>query len=98
MFASEVKAILAYRGVAARLSLPALMEYMTFQNVVGEHTLFDGVTMMPPGTTTRVARDGTTRRRTYFDPMPIASDERLAIWTRSSSSSEQCCNEPSTVS
>jgi asparagine synthase (glutamine-hydrolysing) len=75
LFASEVKAILAYRGAPARLSLPALMEYMTFQNVLGEHTLFDGVTMLPPGTTARVALDGTVQRRTYFDPIPIATDE-----------------------
>ncbi len=75
MFASEIKAILAYRDETARLSLPALMEYMTFQNVLGEHTLFEGITMMPAGTTSRVAFDGRTQRQTYFDPIPIASDE-----------------------
>ncbi len=75
LFASEAKAILAYRGEAASLSLPALMEYLTFQNVLGEGTLFEGITMVPAGTTMRVAADGTTRRRTYFDPVPIESGE-----------------------
>jgi asparagine synthase (glutamine-hydrolysing) len=70
LFASEVKAILAYRGAPAQLSLPALMEYMTFQNVLGERTLFDGVSMLPAGTVIRVAQDGSHRPRTYFDPVP----------------------------
>ena len=69
-----------------RLSLPALMEYMTFQNVLGEDTLFEGISMLPPGPRLRVAADGTTQRRTYFDPIPIASDESSAIPNRSWSS------------
>lgn len=75
VFASEVKAILAYHGEAATLSLPALMEYLTFQNVLGEQTLFQGITMLPAGTAMRIAADGTARRRTYFDPVPIESGE-----------------------
>jgi asparagine synthase (glutamine-hydrolysing) len=75
VFASEAKAILAYRGEAASLSLPALTEYLTFQNVLGERTLFEGITMLPAGTAMRVAADGTTLRRTYFDPAPIGSGE-----------------------
>lgn len=75
VFASEAKAILAYTGESASLSLPALMEYLTFQNVFGERTLFKGVTMLSAGTAVRVALDGTTQRRTYFDPIPIDSGE-----------------------
>jgi asparagine synthase (glutamine-hydrolysing) len=71
VFASEAKAILAYQGAPATLSLPALMEYMTFQNVLGERTLFDGITMLPAGTTVRVAADGTKHWRQYFDPVPL---------------------------
>lgn len=71
LFASEAKAILAYRGTAATLSLPALMEYMTFQNALGEETLFEGITMLPPGTIIRTSQDGARQRRTYFDPVPI---------------------------
>jgi asparagine synthase (glutamine-hydrolysing) len=75
VFGSEAKAILAYSGVAGRLSMPALMEYLTFQNVLGERTLFDGISMMPPGTAIRMTIDGGTRRRRYFDPVPLASGE-----------------------
>jgi asparagine synthase (glutamine-hydrolysing) len=75
IFASEAKAILAYLGTTASLSLPALMEYLTFQNVLGEQTLFEGISMLPPGTTMRVAADGSARRRKYFDPVPIPSGD-----------------------
>jgi asparagine synthase (glutamine-hydrolysing) len=70
VFGSEVKALLAYRGNGASLSLPALQEYLTFQNTFGERTLFEGVEMLPAGCCMRVARDGTVTRRSYFDPVP----------------------------
>ena len=57
-------------GSGASLSLPALAEYLTFQNVFGERTLFEGVEMLPAGTSMRVSRDGGVSRRTYFDPVP----------------------------
>jgi len=70
VFGSEVKALLAYWGRGASLSLPALGEYLTFQNVYGERTLFEGVEMLSAGTYMRVSRDGGIARRTYFDPIP----------------------------
>ena len=33
-------------------------EYLTFQNVFGDRTLFEGVEMLPAGTSMRVSRDG----------------------------------------
>ena len=33
----------------ARLSLPHLLEYFTFQNIFTDGTLFDGVRLLPPG-------------------------------------------------
>jgi len=70
LFGSEVKALLAYRGRGASLSLPALQEYLTFQNTFGDRTLFEGVEMLPAGTYMRVSNDGGISRRTYFDPVP----------------------------
>ena len=69
MFASEVKAILAYRGETARLSLPALMEYMTFQNVLGERDPVRGHHDDAGG------HDGTSRRR-WDDAAPDATSTR----------------------
>ncbi|HLH65327.1 MAG TPA: asparagine synthase (glutamine-hydrolyzing) [Solirubrobacteraceae bacterium] len=70
LFGSEVKALLALSQQPARLSLEALCEYMTFQNTLGEQTLFAGVTTVAPGTWLRVRADGTARRGVYYDPLP----------------------------
>jgi asparagine synthase (glutamine-hydrolysing) len=51
VFASEVKAMLVHPGVRAELSHPALVEYLTFQNVLSDLTLFDGIRLLPPGCT-----------------------------------------------
>lgn len=49
VFASEIKAILAYPDVAQSICYPALNEYFTFQNVLTDQTLFDGVKILPAG-------------------------------------------------
>ena len=49
IFGSEIKAILAYPGVRRAVSLPALNEYFTFQNIFSDLTLFDGIRLLPPG-------------------------------------------------
>src|SRR4029077_6774733 len=48
-FGSEVKAILTLDRVPSRASVPALNEYFTFQNVLTDLTLFDGVRLLPAG-------------------------------------------------
>jgi len=49
VFASEIKAILANPTISPSISFPALNEYFTFQNVLTDLTLFDGILMLPPG-------------------------------------------------
>jgi asparagine synthase (glutamine-hydrolysing) len=72
LFGSEIKAILALAGQSARLSFSSLVEYMSFQNTYGEETLFEDVTMLPPGTWLRVSEDGGATRGTYYNPVPRA--------------------------
>jgi asparagine synthase (glutamine-hydrolysing) len=48
LFASEVKALLE-AGLRVDVSPEALVEYFTFQNVVSDLTLFEGVRILPPG-------------------------------------------------
>lgn len=74
VFASEAKGILAYDDEPARLSLAALGEYLTFQNVYGEQTLFEGIRMLDPGTWLEVGADGSRRRGRWFDPVPQPED------------------------
>ena len=50
LFASEVKAFLQHPRFRARLSLPHLVEYFTFQNIFTDGTLLRGVHLLPAGT------------------------------------------------
>ena len=72
LFGSEIKAVVALAGEAPRLSFPALLEYMSFQNTYGEQTLFENVTMLPAGTWLGVHADGSAQGGTYYDPLPNA--------------------------
>jgi asparagine synthase (glutamine-hydrolysing) len=47
IFASEVKAILAHPAATARVSIEALNEYFSFQNIFSDLTLFEGVKLLP---------------------------------------------------
>jgi asparagine synthase (glutamine-hydrolysing) len=68
LFASEVKALLAYRPGAPRLDLLALNAYFSFQNGLDDRTLFDGVRMVPAGSHVLVdVRRGTIRAARYWD-------------------------------
>lgn len=50
LFASEIKAFLQHPAFRAELDPDRLVEYLTFQNFLGEETLFRGVRIVPPGT------------------------------------------------
>lgn len=49
VLASEIKAILEYPGIKAKVDLMALNEYFTFQNIYSDRTLFEGIKLLPPG-------------------------------------------------
>lgn len=54
LFGSEIKAILAHPDAKARMDVAGLLEYFTFQNFFTDHTLFDGVKMLPAGCVMRI--------------------------------------------
>lgn len=79
IFGSEVKAILAHPDVSVRVNPQALTEYFTFQNVISDLTLFDGIRLLPPGEFLRVNVDsGRVEQKRYWDyrfaPEPMDSD------------------------
>ena len=49
MFASEQKAIQAHPAFVHRLDKPALLEYLTFQNIFTDRTLLQDVQLLPAG-------------------------------------------------
>jgi asparagine synthase (glutamine-hydrolysing) len=68
LFGSEIKSLLAHGALRARLSLPHLLEYFTFQNIFSDGTLFDGVRLLPPGHHALVERaGGHQREERYWD-------------------------------
>jgi asparagine synthase (glutamine-hydrolysing) len=54
LFGSEVKAIVANPAYRTRIDKDGLVEYFTFQNFFTNRTLFDGVRMLPAGSSIRI--------------------------------------------
>ena len=69
LFASEIKALLKHPAVETRVSRGALSEYFTFQNIFSDHTLFDGIRLLPAGCTMTIDADDAqpVRQRRYWD-------------------------------
>ena len=57
VFASEIKAILEHPQVSCNVSYLALNEYFTFQNIFSDLTLFEGVHLLPHGSTLTIRLD-----------------------------------------
>ena len=68
-FGSEIKAILKHPAFSAQLDKAALLEYMTFQNLFTDRTLFDGVKLLPAGSFIKIKHDSTSipSPQTYWD-------------------------------
>lgn len=81
LFASEIKAILGHPRVSRDVCYPALNEYFTFQNVLTDQTLFDGIRLLSAGCTlTLEVREGAEPKiERYWDfPFPAEPDELSA--------------------
>ena len=67
-FASEHKAIVADPQFARDMNLPALLEYMTFQNIFTDQTLLKDISILPAGHWMTVSlATGETRKHQYWD-------------------------------
>lgn len=69
LFASEIKAILRHPTVRRAVCIPALNEYFTFQNVLTDRTLFEGIHLLPQGSTLTLSidEDAPPRQKQYWD-------------------------------
>jgi asparagine synthase (glutamine-hydrolysing) len=69
LFGSEIKSFLAHDAFHAELDPERLAEYLTFQNFLGDGTLFQGVRILPPATVMRIPldRDRSICLETYWD-------------------------------
>ncbi len=65
VFGSEIKALLAYPGIQARIDLDALQQVFTFWSVQSPGTIFEGIAELPPGHYL-VAQDGRITIKPYW--------------------------------
>src|SRR3972149_4935645 len=65
-FASEIKGVLADSAIPRRLNYAAFADYLTFQNVFGGKTFFEGIHLLPPGHLL-LAQGGKVEIRKYWD-------------------------------
>jgi asparagine synthase (glutamine-hydrolysing) len=77
-FGSEAKAIFATPWFSPKLDLGGLREYLTFQNFYGERTLFQGVSIVPPGSVITISAETRTVNRHKFASVVFNSVETAA--------------------
>jgi len=69
LFASEIKALLVYPGMRAAPDSDSIRDYLTFQFVLGDRTMFAGVRKLAPAHTLEVSlATGVRRVAQYWSP------------------------------
>ena len=80
VFSSEIKAIIKHPDYKIGLNHEALNEYFTFQNVFAYHTLFKGVTMLPPANTVKInSRSKVVKHNSWWDYDFSNPDESMSF-------------------
>ena len=75
VFGSEIKAVLARKGVPRRLDPGAIPAYLTFGYVPTPRTFFEGIRSVPPGHVLVRETDGQARIERYWrSPLPTGDD------------------------
>ena len=77
-FGSEVKALLP-AGYRPQVSPVGLAEYFTFQNILSDATLFEGVLTLPAGHFLRIGEDEAAPRLTRYWDLDFQPDESVSI-------------------
>lgn len=75
-FASEMKAILAINGIARRIDRTGLAQFLTWQNMIGDATLIDGIRMVEAGSCL-IFEKGALRKETFWRPA-LTSFDRIS--------------------
>jgi len=78
VFASEIKALLAFPGVRKELDEAALGHYLSFMVTPAPSTLFAGVRKLRPAHRMVVTENGISSQDCYWDPLPSKSLPRSA--------------------
>jgi asparagine synthase (glutamine-hydrolysing) len=80
VFASEIKSILQHPGVTASVSIPALNEYFSFQNIFSDITLFNGIKLLAAGSklSIELEKSASPKIEKYWDYDFIEEDKLSA--------------------
>lgn len=70
VFASELKAVLSFPGMARRAELGAIDAYLTYQYVPAEMCAFEGLAKLPPAHVGVIERGGSLRLERYWSLPP----------------------------
>lgn len=76
IFASEIKALLAYPGVRPEFNQSTLGEYLAFGYLSGEDTMFSHIRRLPAAHTLEVTIGGELSIRRYWDMPQLTCDNR----------------------
>ena len=87
LFASEIKALLRHPAVKARPDEDSVREYITFQFVTGDRTMFAGIRKLPPGHFQIIdLASGHTTTERFWEPRftidPYHTEEYFIVETR----------------
>ncbi len=86
LFASEIKALLAYPGVVPRVDTEAFYHYLSFLTAPAPSTLFAGIAKLPAGHTLLIGPDGNAKLEEYWDVFdnvrPLAEQREEAYTER----------------
>jgi len=66
LFGSEIKSILQHPDVSVSVSIPALNEYFSFQNIFSDLTLFQDIKLLPAASTLTI-KDDSFLQKQYWD-------------------------------
>jgi len=81
-FASEIKALFEHPGIRPQLNPASLADFLTFQNILDEKTIFQNVKKLLPANILTWSQGGQVRTQTYWEPdfrktSPMGMDECL---------------------
>lgn len=79
VFGSEIKALLAFGGIAARLDRASVCDYLAFRYVPGPHTLFADIRKLRPGSYALWDENGFAVHEYYSPPYGDAPPDAPAI-------------------
>jgi asparagine synthase (glutamine-hydrolysing) len=87
VFGSEIKALFPHPGVPREADQSALREYVTFQLVTGDRTLFAGIRKLPPGHFQEIdIKSGRVRTERFWEPKfqidPYHTEEYFIVEVR----------------